>query len=118
MHAREGGRIIKEVFALSEDKDFIQIAAEVAESHHEWWNGSGYPKALKEEEIPISARIMAVADVFDALVSKRCYKSPYSVEEAYTIIKDETGTHFDPVFANLFLEQKEEIAQVMKKFRR
>ena len=118
MHAKEGGRIIREVFALSDDKEFIRIAAEVASCHHEWWNGLGYPNGLKGEEIPLSARIMAVADVFDALVSKRCYKQPYSVEDAYMIIKDETNTHFDPVLAELFMEQKEEIAEVMKRFRR
>lgn len=118
LHAKEGGRIIKEVFALSDDKEFIKIAAEVAAFHHEWWDGTGYPNGLKGNEIPISARMMAVADVFDALVSKRCYKSPYSVEEAYKIILEESGTHFDPVCVDLFLSQKEEIAQVMKHFRR
>lgn len=118
LHAKEGGRIIREVFALSEDKEFINLAADVASCHHEWWNGNGYPKGLKGEEIPLCARIMAIADVFDALVSKRCYKSPYTVEEAYTIIKDEMGTHFDPVLTEIFLDNKDEIALVMKRFRR
>lgn len=118
LHAKEGGRVIREVFAMSDDKDFIQIAADVASYHHEKWDGSGYPKGLRETQIPLCARIMAVADVFDALVSRRCYKEAYPVETAYKIIDESAGAHFDPAVVELFLSEKEEIEKVMSKFTR
>lgn len=74
----------------------------MAAYHHEWWNGKGYPYGIKGEEIPLCARIMAVADVFDALTSKRCYKSAMPLEKAYAIIREESGTHFDPVVVEAF----------------
>ena len=70
--------------------------------HHEKWNGQGYPKGLKEEEIPLSARIMAIADVFDALVSKRCYKEPMPIDDAINIIIKDAGSHFDPYLVEVF----------------
>ena len=118
LHAKEGGRVIREVFAMSDDKAFIQIAADVASFHHEKWDGSGYPKGLRETQIPLCARIMAVADVFDALVSRRCYKEAYPVETAYKIIEESAGAHFDPAVVELFLSEKEEIEKVMSKFTR
>ncbi|MCM1234705.1 MAG: HD domain-containing protein, partial [Ruminococcus flavefaciens] len=75
---------------------------EMAAYHHEWWNGKGYPYGISGEEIPLCARIMAVADVFDALTSKRCYKSAMPLEKAYAIIREESGTHFDPVIVEAF----------------
>ena len=75
----------------------------MAAYHHERWDGRGYPEGLKGEEIPLSARIMAVADVFDALVSKRSYKEPFSFEKAVSIITEESGTHFDPSVVKAFL---------------
>lgn len=116
LHAKEGGRIITEVFAMSDDREFIKIASEVSSYHHEKWNGSGYPKGLRQEDIPISARIMAIADVFDALVSKRCYKDPYPIETAYTMMQDASGTHFDPVLLDLFLSQKDKIEEIMHNY--
>ena len=118
MHATEGGRVIKEVFAMSDDKDFMKIATDVATYHHEKWNGTGYPYGLKGEEIPLCARIMAVADVFDALVSRRCYKEAFPVDVAYKILEDGAGEHFDPVVVKLFLGMKSDIAKVMEKFTR
>ena len=118
MHAKEGGRVIKEVFAMSDDKAFIKVAADVATYHHEKWNGTGYPYGLKGTEIPLSARIMAVADVFDALVSRRCYKEPFDVETAYKILEEGCGEHFDPAIVAIFLNLKPEIAKVMEKFTR
>ena len=76
----------------------------IAKYHHERWDGTGYPEGLKGEEIPLSARIVAVAVVFDALVSKRCYKEPFAYEKAIGIIKEESGTHFDPAVAEAFLK--------------
>jgi putative two-component system response regulator len=95
-HTVKGGDMIQNIFSNLEDPSFLETAREIAVSHHEKWDGSGYPAGLKGEEIPISARIMAVADVFDALVSKRTYKDPMSPESAFDILEEETGTHFDP----------------------
>lgn len=88
---------------------YLDMAVEMAAYHHEWWNGCGYPYKIKENEIPLCARIMAVADVFDALTAKRCYKSAMPVEKAIGIIKEETGTHFDPIVAEAFLSAADKI---------
>jgi len=98
-HAQKSSDIIDQVLFDIESKEFLTIAENIARYHHEWFDGSGYPCKLKGAEIPFEARIMAIADVFDALVSERCYKQPMSYEEAYSIIRDSMGTHFDP---NLF----------------
>jgi len=111
-HTTEGARIISELFSVSEDRDYVKIAEEVAGCHHEKWDGSGYPDHLMGEEIPVSARIMAIADVYDALVSPRCYKDPMTADEAFAIIEKDSGTHFDPKLAELFLGMKEEVMRV------
>ena len=82
--------------------EYLDMAVEMAAYHHEWWNGKGYPYGKSGEEIPLCARIMAVADVFDALTSKRCYKSAMPLEKAYGIIREESGTHFDPKVVDAF----------------
>jgi len=107
-HTIEGKKIVREIIGISADRDYIRIGEEVTYSHHERWDGKGYPEGLKETEIPVSARILAIADVFDALVSQRCYKPPYSIDEAYEIIKKESGTHFDPVLTSLFIDIRSE----------
>lgn len=94
-HAAEGGRIVHEILKNTDDHDFHILAENVAHYHHERWDGSGYPDGLKGEEIPLEARIMAIADVYDALVSKRVYKESLSFEEADRIIMDGMGKHFD-----------------------
>ena len=94
-HPTEGARIIAEILDESFNKDFKQIAINVAHYHHEKVDGTGYPLGLKGDEIPIEARIMAIADVYDALVSKRVYKEKLSFEEANKIIMDGFGNHFD-----------------------
>lgn len=108
-HASEGGRIVEELLGEDADPLLLQIAKEVTQFHHEKWNGKGYPKGLIGEKIPLAARIMAVADVFDALISKRVYKEPISVDEAFNIIKIDSGKHFDPEIAEVFLELHAEI---------
>lgn len=108
-HAAAGGQIVREVLGSIEETDYIDIAADMAAYHHEKWNGSGYSEGLSQEDIPLSARIMAIADVFDALVSKRCYKSAMPVEEAFAEIERSTGTHFDPQLVSVFFELKDEI---------
>ncbi len=111
-HTTAGGRIIVDVMSNIEEKRYIDIATQVAEAHHEKWDGSGYPKGLKGDEIPIGARIMAVADVFDALVSKRCYKEAMPMDKAFDIIKESGGSHFDPELARLFCEIRREVEAV------
>lgn len=108
-HSAEGARIVKQILEGVEDPSFVTIAENVAHYHHEKWDGSGYPDRLTGEAIPIEARIMALADVFDALVSKRCYKEAYSYDNAFSIISDSIGTHFDPVLAKIFLECRTEL---------
>jgi putative two-component system response regulator len=94
-HAAEGARIVHEILKDTDDHEFHVIAENVAHYHHERWDGSGYPEGLEGEEIPLEARIMAVADVYDALVSKRVYKERMSFEQADSIIMEGMGKHFD-----------------------
>lgn len=96
IHTTVGGKLISELFAGMNDVEFLKTAEEIAVSHHEWWNGNGYPSNLKGEEIPIAARIMAIADVYDALISVRVYKDAIPPKKALEIIFSESGTHFDP----------------------
>ena len=84
--------------------NYLEEAATLAEFHHERWDGAGYPEGLAGEDIPISARIMAIADVFDALVSERCYKKAMPVDKALATIRLESGSHFDPKLAEIFLK--------------
>lgn len=112
-HTTAGRRIVVEVLGNIEEREYIEIAAQIAEGHHEKWDGSGYPRGLSGEDIPICARIMAVADVFDALVSERCYKPPMSVDEAFKIIEESGGSHFDPVLARLFCDNRKDIEKVL-----
>lgn len=116
-HTVEGGRIVEEVIGDHDDKEYLQIAKEIATCHHERWDGKGYPEGLKEDEIPLSARIMAIADVFDALVSPRCYKEPFPIETAMDIIKKEAGSHFDPLLAELFLSMQDDAMAIMEKYK-
>ena len=90
------------------DEEYISFASDIATYHHERWDGSGYPKGLRGEEIPLCARIMAIADVYDALISERCYKKAFSHEEALRIISEESGAHFDPKLVKVFVEHKED----------
>lgn len=103
-HCDEGVSIIDDIMKEADDDIFLTHAKKFAGSHHEKWNGSGYPNGLKGEEIPLHGRIMAVADVYDALVSERPYKLPFTHEEAVEIIKNDSGTHFDPKIVEAFLK--------------
>lgn len=98
-HAAEGARIVREILSGTDDEAFRVIAENVAHYHHERWDGSGYPEKLCGENIPLEARIMAIADVYDALVSKRVYKEPMSFEKADAIITEGMGRQFDPDLA-------------------
>lgn len=111
-HAADGGVIVKQILDDITEEAHVKFACDIATYHHERWDGTGYPKGLFAEEIPLSARIMAIADVFDALVSKRCYKDPIPVDQAFDIIKEESGTHFDPKLVEVFLKHKEKYANI------
>ena len=111
-HAEIGAEVIGRIMSDNEDKEYLQIAKDIANYHHEKWNGKGYPKGLAGNEIPLAARIMAVADVFDALVSERPYKKAFSLDEAFTIILSESGSHFDPKVINAFIGIRNEITKL------
>ncbi len=103
-HTTIGFEILKE-----SDVDFIKLAAEVAISHHEKWNGTGYPKGIKGPDIPVAGRIVAMADVFDALTSERPYKKPWPLEKTLSVIQEGKGSHFDPDVVDAFLSIQDEI---------
>ena len=102
-HAAEGARIVHEILKATDDIEFHHLAENVAHYHHERWDGSGYPDGLKGEKIPLEARIMAVADVYDALVSKRVYKEKMSFEKADSIILGGMGSQFDPAMEPVYV---------------
>ena len=108
-HAEAGKRLIEHMIERSGEADFLNYAKLFAAYHHEKWDGSGYPFGLKGNTIPLQGRIMAIVDVFDALTSERPYKPIYSDEDAFDIIKEESGTHFDPQIATVFYEIKDKI---------
>ena len=102
-HAAIGGDALKAIDERLGNESFIRIGQEIAYFHHERYDGTGYPSGLKGEEIPLSARIVAVADVYDALTSKRCYREPVTREEALDYILRSKGQHFDPHIVDAFL---------------
>ena len=114
-HTSEGAKIIQSVMErVGEDakSGYLHEAENMAHYHHEKWNGKGYPEGLSGEDIPLSARIMAVADVFDALVSKRIYKPPFTFEQAMEIIMKDAGSHFDPYVAKAFEEASDKVRRI------
>jgi len=113
-HAKVGGEIVKKTFADLKDTEYIKITYEVARYHHEKWNGKGYPEGLQGEEIPLHARIMAIADVFDAVSAKRCYRDAMPLERCFEIISEGKGTDFDPTLAELFLNARDRIIACYK----
>lgn len=115
-HTTAGGKILSSIIEMVPDSHYLYEARNLATYHHERWDGKGYPTGLAGENIPLSARIMAVADVFDALVSKRSYKEGFPLDKAMNIILEERGTHFDPQLVDAFLSAKEEVFAVAKKF--
>ena len=115
-HTTAGAEIIEQVISTVPDSAYLREAKNLAEYHHEKWNGRGYPHGLSGEDIPLSARIMAVADVFDALVSERCYKKAFSFDDAMDIIQKDAGSHFDPKVAEAFLSAELEVRQVAEHF--
>ena len=115
-HTVEGRKLLLNAEKTLGHFDYLDIAVEMAYGHHEWWNGKGYPQGIAKHNIPLCARIMAVADVFDAIVSQRCYKGSMTIDEAYEIIKNESGSHFDPIVVEGFLNARDKISEVLRDF--
>jgi len=111
-HTTIGGKLLE-----GDDSDLMRMAREIALSHHEKWDGSGYPAGLTGEDIPLSGRIAALADVYDALTSQRPYKKAWPVEDAVNLIKENRGKHFDPSLVDVFLDKLDEIQIICKRFR-
>ncbi len=115
-HTTAGSDIIQSAISMvsEDDSGYLIEARNLAHYHHEKWNGSGYPDGLSGTDIPLSARIMAVADVFDALVSKRSYKDGFPFEKAMTIIEEGRGSHFDPAIVDAFMSASDEVRSIME----
>ena len=113
-HPEKGAMIVENLLTSIESPEFVRIARNLAYYHHERYDGFGYPKKLKGTDIPFEARVMAIADVYDALVSKRCYKAEMSFEEAYDIIIEGMGTQFDPSLKDCFIACREKLEEYYK----
>jgi response regulator RpfG family c-di-GMP phosphodiesterase len=111
-HSEIGAGTIRSVIAGAPGVPFLHMAEEIAYGHHEWFNGSGYPRGIKGGDIPLTARIAAVADVYDALTTRRPYKDPFSHQRAASIIKQNAGTQFDPAVVDAFLKREKEFARL------
>jgi len=116
LHAAIGGKCIRDIESRLGKSNFLQMAREIAFAHHEWWDGTGYPRGLAGEEIPLAARIVAVADVYDALTSKRVYKEAMPHEQCVAMIKDVRGTQFDPSIVAAFLEIEQEFFEISQRY--
>lgn len=116
LHSENGGKIIQETFANFGNEEYLKMAYEVARHHHEKWNGKGYPDGLKRKEIPLCARIMAVADVFDAVSEKRCYRDAMPMDKCFEIIESGSGQDFDPLIAEIFIEISDKVEKVHSDF--
>lgn len=114
-HAAIGGDIIKETFADLDEPEYQKIAYEMARFHHEKWNGRGYPDGLKGEAIPLHARVMAIADVFDAVSARRCYRDAMPIDKCFSIIEEGAGTDFDPGLVAIFMDARDIIQDYYEK---
>jgi len=111
-HTILGGEIIKKIQSKTGENDFLNYASIFSVYHHEKWDGSGYPYGICGKNIPLQARIMAIIDVYDALISERPYKKPFSHEEAIKIINEGSGTHFDPVLIDVFMSVSNQLKNI------
>ena len=115
-HARLGADCIREIEGQLGDSEFLKMAKEIALSHHEWWDGTGYPQGICQEEIPLTARIVAIADVYDALSTHRPYKDAFPHEECVEYICDGAGTHFDPFLVQVFMQIEGDFRLIARRF--
>lgn len=115
-HAAAGAKIVRDILIGIEDARFVEVATNVAHYHHERVDGTGYPEQLRGDMIPLEARIMALADVFDALVSRRCYKEGFTFDKAFAIIEESAGKHFDERLARIFIKCRPQLEMLYRSF--
>ena len=115
-HTTAGKRIIENAISTVEGDNYLKEARNMAAYHHERWDGKGYPEGIHGEVIPLSARIMAVADVFDALTSPRVYKPAFPLEKALSILDEGKGTQFDPKCVEVFMDSLAEVRVILIKY--
>jgi HD-GYP domain-containing protein (c-di-GMP phosphodiesterase class II) len=115
MHVAIGGKCVQDIETRLGQSNFLQMARQIALCHHERWDGKGYPEGLSGEDIPLEARIVAVADVYDALSTKRVYKDAIPHNQCVEMIRAEAGKHFDPVIIDAFLEIKDDFAEIVQR---
>ena len=119
-HAARGAEAIRRAIESEREQsafEFLRVAMDIARYHHEKWDGSGYPEGLQGEAIPLEARLMALADVFDALISRRVYKPPMEFAKACAIIGEGSGSHFDPRIVDAFLARGDEFRAIAARYR-
>ena len=117
LHATIGGKCIRDIESRLGKSNFLKMAREIAFNHHERWDGSGYPKGLCGDEIPLAARIVAIADVYDALSTKRVYRAALSHEQCVEFIRREAGRQFDPALVEIFLTLEAEFRNIAENCR-
>ena len=115
-HAEIGSDMVNQILSVGYDREFVKMASDICKYHHERWDGTGYPNRIHGKEIPLCARIVAIVDVYDALVTPRCYKKTVSYDEAFRIIDNESGKHFDPELVMEFLKIKNKIIEITKTY--
>ncbi len=115
-HAQNGRNIITRAARKHKENNYLALGSQIAGTHHEKWNGQGYPSGLAGTQIPLAGRIMAVVDVYDALISERCYKPPFSHDKAMAMILEEKGKSFDPVIVDAFFQIEDQIRQIADSF--
>jgi response regulator RpfG family c-di-GMP phosphodiesterase len=117
MHAEFGAKIIRSTSTHIEGDNFLAIAGEIAATHHERWDGNGYPRGLAGNDIPLAGRIMAVADIYDALISRRCYKEPFTHAHSTSLMREMRGTTFDPAVLDAFFRVEGMILRIACDFK-
>ena len=115
-HSNIGFKALNEAAEKYPQADYLKMSAEIAHAHHEKYDGTGYPNRLKGNDIPLAARIVAVADVYDALINKRVYKDAFDHDMAKAILIEDRGTHFDPVMIDVFLDSENKFMEISNKF--
>ena len=115
-HSEIGSDMVNQILSVGYDREFVKMASDICKYHHERWDGTGYPNRIHGKEIPLCARIVAIVDVYDALVTPRCYKKTVSYDEAFRIIDNESGKHFDPELVMEFLKIKNKIIEITKTY--
>jgi len=116
-HAIKGEQIVLNTFGKNMKPEEVQLLRDIAGTHHERWDGNGYPRGLRGEAIPLAGRIMAVADVFDALISMRVYKETMTVDQAFDVLVQDSGTHFDKTIVAIFLAQRPLVEEIVENSR-